>query len=267
MVASRCGRAQLVFVIDASYSVTEPMIDTQLAIVRTYASHVPDAEIQIVLYRREAKAVFASFVSANPATLRTQLDDARKAGKLALGNGSAMDAGLTLAAQSLAKRTGPRRILVMTDHLLRSSLAEPKVAAVLDGIPSDIVVHVIRPHLDDDDRVTLARDDKDPLALIATKHHGIYTDLRGMPTTLEKLPPTEKLMLPVILENPRLSAWLIAGRSTARVAARRTRRSCHGEPGSHWSAKSTQCVLVNGVGRSVSPGVRRTSPASSPDST
>ena len=32
------------------------------------------------------------------------------------------------------------------------------------------------------------------------------------------------------------------------------------------SAKTTQCVLVNGVGRSVSPGVRRTSSPSSPAS-
>lgn len=193
-------RAQLAFVIDASHSVTEQMIDTQLAIVRTYVSHVPDAEVQIVLYRREAKALWTSFVSAAPATLRTQIDEARKAGKLALGNGSALDAGLTLAAQSLANRTGPRRIIVMTDHLLRSSLAEPKVAAVLDRIPGDIVVHVIRPRLDDDDRVTLDRDDKDPLANIATKHHGIYTELTGMPTTIDKLTATEKLLVPVILE-------------------------------------------------------------------
>src|SRR5213596_1382303 len=43
------------------------------------------------------------------------------------------------------------------------------------------------------------------------------------------------MMLPVILENPRVTAWLIAWRSTAWFAARRTRRSCHGELGSHWS--------------------------------
>ena len=191
-------RAQLVFVIDGSYSVTEQMIETQLAIVRTYASHVPDADVQLVVYRREAKALWPAFVPA--ATLRDQLAGARKAGMLALGNGSALDSGLKVAAQALAKRTGPRRIIVMTDHLLRSSLAEPRVAAALDGIPRDIVVHVIRPHLDDDDRVTLARDDKDPLATIATKHHGIYTTLTGLPTTLEKLAPTEKLLLPAILE-------------------------------------------------------------------
>ena len=73
-------------------------------------------------------------------------------------------------------------------------------------------------------------------------------------------------MLPVILEKPRLSAWLMAGRSTAWVAARRTRRSCHGEPLSHWSAKKSQWVLVKGVGRRVSPGVRWTSAPSSPGS-
>jgi len=193
-------RAQLVFVIDASYSVTEQMLDTQLAIVRTYASHVPDAEVQIVAYRRDARPLWPAFVSAAPATLRARLEDARKAGKLALGNGSALDAGLTVAAQALAKRTGPRRIIAITDHLIRSSLAEPKVAAALDGIPRDIVVHVIRPHLDDDDRVMLERDDHDPLATIATSHHGIYTRLTGMPTALDKLAPTEKLLTPAILE-------------------------------------------------------------------
>jgi hypothetical protein len=36
-------------------------------------------------------------------------------------------------------------------------------------------------------------------------------------------------------ECPSVSAWLIACRSIARLAARRTRRSCHGDFGSHWS--------------------------------
>ena len=45
---------------------------------------------------------------------------------------------------------------------------------------------------------------------------------------------------PVGLPSPSISAWLIALRSMARLAAWRTRRSCHGDFGSHWSRKSSQ---------------------------
>src|SRR5262245_64539064 len=45
-------------------------------------------------------------------------------------------------------------------------------------------------------------------------------------------------MLPVRREAPRVSASLIDWRSAARLAARRTRRSDHGDLGSHWSKKS-----------------------------
>ena len=41
-----------------------------------------------------------------------------------------------------------------------------------------------------------------------------------------------------------VSAWLMLSRSIARLAARRTRSSCHGDFGSHWSAKYSQ----NGAG-------------------
>src|SRR5262245_35800651 len=60
-------------------------------------------------------------------------------------------------------------------------------------------------------------------------------------------------------ECPSVSAWLIACRSIARLAARRTRRSCHGDFGSHWSTKATHCITLDTTGLSVSPGVRRRS--------
>jgi hypothetical protein len=41
------------------------------------------------------------------------------------------------------------------------------------------------------------------------------------------------MMLNVIRESPDVLAWSIARRSIARFAASRTRRSCHGDFGSH----------------------------------
>ena len=50
-------------------------------------------------------------------------------------------------------------------------------------------------------------------------------------------------MLPMSFENPRVSAWLMACRSTAWLAASRTRRSAHGDFGSvHWSGNTSQNV-------------------------
>ena len=45
------------------------------------------------------------------------------------------------------------------------------------------------------------------------------------------------MMLPVIREWPSVSASLMVLRSIARLAAKRTRWSCHGDFGSHWSGK------------------------------
>src|SRR6266545_314319 len=72
------------------------------------------------------------------------------------------------------------------------------------------------------------------------------------------------MMLWVSLEWPSVMAWLMALRSMAWFAARRTRRSCQGDFGSHWSSGVTHCGAWMTVGFSVSPGVRSTSSASSP---
>jgi len=80
---------------------------------------------------------------------------------------------------------------------LRTSLADP--ARGLTAMPADAIVHVVHPILDDDDQISLRRDDGDPLAPLATKHHGIFSELRGLPakksqalasTVLELVRPT-----------------------------------------------------------------------------
>jgi hypothetical protein len=64
------------------------------------------------------------------------------------------------------------------------------------------------------------------------------------------------MMLPLIRECPRVRAWLMEGRSMARLVARRSRRSCQGDLLSHWSGKYTQNVPWITAGLRVRPGVR-----------
>jgi len=184
-------RAQVVLVVDASYSQGRPGIDAQLAIARAYLSHIPDADVEVVAYRRRAERVFGSFVRAK------DFDAALAKHPIALGNGSALDDGERLAGELLATRSGPRRVVMTTDELLRTSLTDP--AAGLAAMPADAIVHVVHPILDDDDQVSLTRIDTDPLAPLATKHHGIFSELRGLPmkkaqalasTVLELVRPT-----------------------------------------------------------------------------
>ena len=66
-------------------------------------------------------------------------------------------------------------------------------------------------------------------------------------------------------EKPSVSAWLMACRSIASAAARRTRRSWKGDFGSNCSlVKSIQKVAGISVAASLSPGVRFTCSASGP---
>jgi hypothetical protein len=185
-------RAKVVFVVDASYSVGDARLGAELATLRAYASHLSDAEFEVVAYRRRAVRLFNAFVPASE--LDARLWKAVSANALALGNGSALDEGARVAASALADRTGPRRVVLLTDELLRSSLPPAAALRSLAAIPSDAVVHVVVPELDHDDRVGLERDDKHPLARLATSHHGILAHLRGLPAK------AEKDLVPVVLE-------------------------------------------------------------------
>jgi len=169
-------RAQVVFVLDASYSVGSDGLAAQLATMRAYVSHVPDADVEVVVYRRFATRLFNTFVPAR------ELDVRLARASLSLGNGSALDEGAAVAAQAIASRTaGPRRIVLLTDELVRTSLSRSLALASLAKLPSDVIVHVVVPDVDHDDRATLTRDDGHPLAGLATSHHGILARLRGFP--------------------------------------------------------------------------------------
>lgn len=193
-------RAQVVFALDTSYTQGEAGVAAQLDVVRAYLSHVPDAELEIVTYRRRAERVFGRFVPA--ADVADALAVARHRGAFALGNGSALDEGARLAVAALADRKGPRRIVLVTDELVRSSLAPALALASLASLSAETVVHVVVPGLGEDDRVQLARRDTAPLAPLATRHHGIYVDLEGLPASPKALAPAVlELVRPTRIEG------------------------------------------------------------------
>src|SRR5262249_59469797 len=72
------------------------------------------------------------------------------------------------------------------------------------------------------------------------------------------------MMLKASLPYPRYSASLIALRSMEWLAAMRTRRSAHGDLGSHCSVNISHSVNVGSVGLRLRPGVRFTSSAFGP---
>ncbi|HEY5935700.1 MAG TPA: proprotein convertase P-domain-containing protein [Kofleriaceae bacterium] len=192
-------KAQVVFVVDASISVGEATLAAQLAILRAYLTHVPDAEVEVIAYRRRASRVFGGFVPASQ--VGTRLDTAIKAHAFALGNGSALDEGAKLATVALADRRGPRRIVMLTDELVRTTLTPEGALAAFGKLSRDTIVHVVVPEPTGDDRPELVRDDKHALAKLATRHHGILA--RVSPGGPEKnLPPVVlELVRPTRIEN------------------------------------------------------------------
>ena len=178
-------RAQVVFVVDTSYSAGAELLAAQLAIVRAYVKHGPDADVEVIAYRRAAQRVFGKFVPAREVA-RT-LDEAMARGALALGNGSALDAGAKLAAAALAGRAGPHRIVITTDDLLRESLSEAAALQPLAAIDPAAIVHVVVPSIDKAAKPTLARDDSATLAPLASTHHGIFARLSVAPARHDDL--------------------------------------------------------------------------------
>jgi subtilisin-like proprotein convertase family protein len=182
------SQAQVVFVVDASYSVGVRHLAAQLDVIRAYLSHLPDAQVEIIAVRRRASRVFGRFIPVKDA-----LAALARPAAFALGNGSAIDAGARLAAAALADRRGPRRVVFTTDQMFRSSLQPDAALAALSALSTDTVVHLVAPVPDGDDRAAMNPIDT-PFSPLATRHHGIHVEIHGVPAR------TEKDLAPVVLE-------------------------------------------------------------------
>ncbi len=191
--------ASVVFVVDASISMGERGVDRQLALARAYATHVPDAAFEVVAYRRRAERVLGAFTPAPK--LASELHVQKNAGRFETDNGSALDEGLQLAASLLRGREGPRRIVVLSDELVRTRLTPTLGAQAAKLAPQGTITHLVVPDSDDD--FALVRDDKAALATIARARRGVYYRVSIPEDMSEKSLATATLGLvrPVSLEN------------------------------------------------------------------
>ncbi len=164
-------RASVVFVMDASYSADD--LEAQLEMAGGYLSHVPDARVQVVLFRRGATTLFSGFVPARRFT--AEVDAARKRGALEPGNGSALDLALLEATRLLKQRPGPHRLVISTDGLVRSGFSVEAASKQVLRAPDDTVAHVVE--FEGYARGELQRKDAHPLAPLAVRTGGLAFEL------------------------------------------------------------------------------------------
>jgi hypothetical protein len=177
--------AQVVFVIDASYSEGEEGIAAQLQIARAYLKHVPDAEFEIVCVRR-----FASRL--NDFAKAERFDEIAK--KIEPGNGSAIELGLLRALDDLRARSGEKRVVLLSDAELRSAFSVKRALSSL-SVPKDVIVHLVVTDGRASDDPTEQRDDQHELSPIAEAGHGVLYQFDGARTDLAKLTPVALVLV------------------------------------------------------------------------
>ncbi len=166
--------ASVVFVVDASRSTDS--VDAQLEVARAYMAHVPDATAEIVVFRRHAARITGDFHRAD--ALWSEVATAKGADAFAEGNGSHLERGLQLAARALRGRRGPKRIVLLTDGLLRSRFAKDDAARALRDAPPGTITHIVIP-TESAYETRLFRDDAHPLASIPEASGGVLYGLES----------------------------------------------------------------------------------------
>lgn len=104
----------MVFIVDASRSVGERGVHEQLRILRAYVAHTPDAEVEVIVMRRDARPLFKRFIPVSELT--QALAEAEQSGAFALGAGTQPREAITLAAAQLATRAGVRDLIIFSDN-------------------------------------------------------------------------------------------------------------------------------------------------------
>ena len=168
--------ARVVFVVDASRSMGRSGIAAELAWVRGYLAHVPDAGFEVVLYRRRPDRLFGRF---EPAARAAALLDAIDPARLAPGNGSNLDDGLRAAAALLAGTRRPARVVAFTDERWRPSFGSSHAAAALGRLGPGAVVHLVGLGPESGTAPALTRDDDDTLAPVAARWGGMMIRAAG----------------------------------------------------------------------------------------
>lgn len=198
-------RAQVVFVIDASRSVDADGIAAALAFASAFVEQLPDSSSEVVLFDRQARRLFGRFVTASewPAALAA----AQTGTAMQPANGSFLERGLQLAAATLRPRSGPRRIIAITDSLLRDAYRNAFSAQALAKLGGDRVVHLVdlRPG-DAGDEVSAERDDEHALAPVPANHGGIVLDVAGGAAARDYRTSALELVRPTRIDSFRIVA-------------------------------------------------------------
>jgi len=168
--------ARVAFVVDASRTMGEAGIAAELAWIRGYLAHVPDAEFEVVLYRRRPDRLLGRFA---PASRAAALLDAIDPARLVPGNGSNLDEGLRAATAMLAGTRRPVRVVAFTDERWRPALGAPAVVASLAELGPDAVLHVVGLGPGSTGAPSLTRDDDDALAPVAARWGGMMIEAQG----------------------------------------------------------------------------------------
>ena len=165
-------RPKVVFVIDGSHSEGPEGISAQLEVLPAYLASVPEAQVEVVVYRRFAERLFGHFVPASEVPRRLALEAAR----LAPGNGSNLELGARAAVDALA--SGPGRILIFTDEALRDGFENQAAIAELSKAAPGTIVHLVARE-SGSEQLTESRDDEATLAPIAAAGGGIFLRVAG----------------------------------------------------------------------------------------
>lgn len=185
-------KASVVFVIDVSYSVPTEAIDEQIQVATSYLEHTPDAKAEVIVFDRKARRLFGEFVAA--ADFPDAVAKARTTTALDRGNGSALDRGLARAANSIKGRSGPTRIVAMTDAMLRTRFTHAMAKSALASAPGRTVTHLVLPS--NLGEAEIQRNDDHDLAPIASAHGGVLYEVSA--PVDEKAGNLRRVMLPLV---------------------------------------------------------------------
>lgn len=194
----------VVFVVDASHSQGLWGVQAQIEAIKAYLQHTPGAHVEVVLTRRKATRLFGHWVPLKD--FNSTFQTLWRKGTLETGNGSHLDRGMLLGLGVLEKapKTATRRMVVLTDGLLRSAYSDAFILPSMKATQG-IVTHIVDIH--DRHRFHFERDDDHDLYALAKAHGGIVTIVGGLPSLGKKSTvralagQIEHLVRPIRLEN------------------------------------------------------------------
>ncbi|HZA52192.1 MAG TPA: vWA domain-containing protein, partial [Myxococcaceae bacterium] len=196
-LAPRPIGARWVFAVDASRSMGEDGIRRQLALIPRVLVHSPNAELEVVLYRRTAERLFGRFVPATGFEAElARVDPSR----LTPANGSHLEVAAAEIGRILRDVQGPARAVLFTDEELRVAFSPEVAASSVRELPSGSVMHVVATEADPS-YLPVFRTFEGPLAEVAHATGGVMLQVKSELLDEENATGLEGLVRPVELER------------------------------------------------------------------